>query len=80
MRKHFSSIVVSIIILLEIAFTAVTMWLSANEIEVPSTLIMYWHITFMAELFACASIKVAKVVKTQDEIDEEEGDGEEIVE
>ena len=61
MRKHFSSIIVTAIILLEVLFVVAVFVASANDITIPSTLITYWHITFIAELLACAGIKVSKV-------------------
>lgn len=69
MKKHFSSIIVSLIIFLEILFVIGVFVASANDITIPSTLITYWHITFIAELLACAGIKVSKV---RHEVEEDE--------
>ena len=74
MKKHFSSIIVSIVILLEILFVIACLILAANDIAVPSTLITYWHITFLGELMACAGIKVSKVLTQVDENDGDEGE------
>lgn len=77
MKKHFSSIVVSIVILLEILFVIAVFVASANDVQISNTLITYWHITFLGELFACAGIKVSKVLAAQ--IDENDGDEGEIM-
>jgi hypothetical protein len=48
-----TSVVLVVIVALEILFTAACFVFPDN---VSSTLITYWHITFIAELFACAGI------------------------
>ena len=69
MKIKTTSVVLIVIVALEILFTAACFVFPEN---VSSTLITYWHITFIAELFACAGIKISKVRHL--EIPEEEGD------
>lgn len=64
-----TKVVLVIICILEIMFT-VSCFLWPERVS--QTLVTYWHITFVAELFACAGIKVAKVRKTYIDDDEDE--------
>lgn len=69
MKTKTTKVVLIVIALLEILFVVACFVFPEN---VTSTLIMYWHITFIAELFACAGIKISKV--RHFEMPEEEGD------
>jgi hypothetical protein len=50
-----------VICILEILFVGVCFVASWQDILIPSALITYWHVTFVAELFSCAGIKISKV-------------------
>ena len=59
-----SDVCLVIVCVLEILFVLKCFDMMEKDIVVSSTLITYWHITFVAELFSLCGIKVAKVMKS----------------
>jgi hypothetical protein len=76
MKKKTTTIVLIVTVIMEILF--VTACFLFPE-RVLSQLIVYWHIGFIAELLACAGIKVAKVFNAYDKEDAYTDDEEDIV-
>lgn len=58
-----SDVCLVIVCVLEILFVLKCFDMMERDIVVSSTLITYWHITFVAELFSLCGIKVAKVMR-----------------
>ena len=75
-RKKTTSIVLIVTMVLEILFVCACFIFPER---VPSQLVMYWHIGFIAELMTCGGIKVTKVIHGYDRDDDDLSDDEEAV-
>ena len=60
-----SDVCLVIVCILEILFVLKCFDLMEREIVLNSTLVTYWHITFIAELFSLCGIKISKVIRGQ---------------
>ena len=69
---RFSKAIVALVIVLNVAFAAVVLWLNASERVVSDALITAWFLFTGGELLALAAIKITEVTKENDESGEKE--------
>ncbi len=69
-KGYFSKIIVAIIVMLNIIFSAAVLYVFLRTSSEPSTLIGCWFAFTTTELWALASIKKSKIKNKESDIDE----------
>ena len=73
--NKFSKAIVAVIIVLNIVFTGIVLWIFNKWQREPSTLITAWFAFTTGELWALAGIKKAKVRQIKTEVRDDGQDG-----